>query len=98
MQVVPGLTSPLAVPALAGVAVTERGLATSVTIASGLAKDTPVAVIERGATPEERRISTTLGALGAVEIAAPAALLDAVRSGVMEPPQGSSVPGPTIAG
>jgi len=34
VEVVPGLTSALAVPALAGVAVTERGIAASVTIVS----------------------------------------------------------------
>lgn len=114
VQVVPGLTSALAVPALARVAVTERGVAGSVTIASGHDVDaavravlaapldgtcvllmavatraaiaerliaagrpaaTPVAVVERGATPEERPFATTLGALGDVEVGAPAVLV-----------------------
>ncbi len=114
VEVVPGLTSALALPALAGVPVTERGVASSVVIATGhdvdtavravldapldatvvlvmavatraaiaerlldagRAPSTPVAVIERGATPGERRIPTTLGHLGAVAIESPAVLV-----------------------
>ena len=112
VDVVPGLTSALAVPALAGVPATLRGVASSVTIlsgqvadgdeapwlrlrpsdatvvfvmavanrhriatnlvASGFARSTPVAVIERGATPDERRVATTLRDLGALDVSAPA--------------------------
>lgn len=114
VEVVPGLSAALAVPALAGVPVTERGVASSVTVASGhdvevavrallaasaeatvvllmavatraaiaeaaiaggRAASTPVAVIERGATTSERRVRTTLGDLGALDVAAPAVLV-----------------------
>jgi len=113
-EVVPGLSAVLAVPALAGVPVTERGVASSVTIASGHDVDgavhallcasasttvvlvmavatraaiargaidrgrdpsTPVAVIERGATFDERRTLTTLAELAGLDVAAPAVLV-----------------------
>ena len=127
VEVVPGLTSALAVPALAGVAVTERGIAASVTIVSGhdvdaavrtvvaagadatcvllmavatraaiagglidagRAECAPVAVIERGATREERRIATTLGELGALEVEAPAVLVLGAAAARLEVPAG----------
>lgn len=114
VEIVPGLSSAFAVPALAGVPVTERGVASSVVVASGhdaadaarvlLAATadqtvvllmavatratiaaraidggrpptTPVAVIERGATRTERRVLTTLAALGDLDVAAPAVLV-----------------------
>ena len=115
VQVVPGLSSALAVPALAGVPVTSRGVSSSVTILSGhtaddpttpwlhvassggtivllmavasrgriaahlldagLARSTPVAAIERGATPHERRVATTLERLGEVQLDAPAVIV-----------------------
>jgi uroporphyrin-III C-methyltransferase len=114
VEVVPGLSAALAVPALAGVPVTERGVAASVVVASGhdvvgavrallvapcdqtvvllmaiatraaiaagaiaggRAGSTPVAVIERGATPAERRTITTLEHLAALAVSAPAVLV-----------------------
>ncbi|MEX0913328.1 MAG: SAM-dependent methyltransferase, partial [Demequina sp.] len=101
VEVVPGVTSALAVPALAGIPVTQRGMSTSVLIASGHAgaddtvlaaittgatvvilmgvaalpdivsaalaagapDDLPVAIIERGSTPQERVSSGPLGAI-----------------------------------
>ncbi len=113
VEVVPGVSSALSVPALAGVPVTHRGSATSVTIAtghdvdavewrslasvtgtlvllmavanrgaiarrlisSGLSPTTPVAVIESGSTPVERRRTTTLGDLGDLEVDAPAVIV-----------------------
>jgi len=114
VEVVPGLSAAFAVPALAGVPVTERGVASSVTVASGhdvegavrvllaaseestvvllmavatraaiaaraiaggRAASTAVAVVERGATPSERRVRTTLGGLGSLEVVAPAVLV-----------------------
>jgi uroporphyrin-III C-methyltransferase len=114
VEVVPGLTSALALPALAGVPVTERGVASSVVVASGhdvdlavravlaappdatvvllmavanrdaiaarlldagLAPSTAVAIIERGASPQERRVPTTLEHLGDAEVEPPAVLV-----------------------
>ena len=114
VEVVPGLTSAFAVPALAGVPVTERGVAASVLVATGhdveravaaiagAARDTtvvllmavatraaiaarlvaagwspstPVAVVEHGATSGERRTSTTIEHLGAIEVSSPAVLV-----------------------
>jgi uroporphyrin-III C-methyltransferase len=114
VEIVPGLTSALALPALAGVPVTERGVASSVVVATGhdvdgavravlaaprdatvvllmavanrgaiaarlldagRAPSTPVAVIERGASSQERRIPTTLEQLGDAEIESPAVLI-----------------------
>ena len=112
-EVVPGISAALGVPALAGIAVTQRGVASTVTIASGRdvdgafvaeaipragtlvllmavanraaiaatlmavgrSGDTPVAVIESGATPQERRSLTTLRALGTHSVKAPAVLV-----------------------
>jgi uroporphyrin-III C-methyltransferase len=115
VEVVPGITSALAVPALAGIPATVRGVASSVTIVSGHSADdaamqwrhvahadgtlvllmavasrrriaallidaglspaTPVAVIERGTTPRERRVSSTLAELGELQIEAPAVIV-----------------------
>jgi uroporphyrin-III C-methyltransferase/precorrin-2 dehydrogenase/sirohydrochlorin ferrochelatase len=114
VEIVPGITSAFAVPALAGVPVTYRGVATSVTVATGHDVDaavdaadaassrgtlvllmavmnreaiagklvalgwspqTPVAAIERGSTPRERRIATTLQRLGDVRLEAPAVIV-----------------------
>jgi uroporphyrin-III C-methyltransferase len=114
VEVVPGLSSAFAVPALAGVPVTERGVAATVLVATGHDVDravaaitraaegttvvllmavaaraaiaarlladgwspsTPVAVIEHGSTARERRTSTTIELLGAVEVASPAVLV-----------------------
>jgi len=101
VEVVPGVTSALAVPALAGIPVTQRGMSTSVLITSGHAgaddaalaaittgatvvilmgvaalpdivtaalaagtdEDLPVAIIERGSTPQER---VTRGSLATI--------------------------------
>ncbi|WP_462183500.1 uroporphyrinogen-III C-methyltransferase [Frankia sp. AgKG'84/4] len=116
--VVPGVTSALAVPALAGVPVTHRDAAQEIVIVSGhlspghpgstvdwaglaasrativvlmgvarlmdiadallaggRAEATPVAVIERGATPAQRVLRTTLDALA----------VDAIAAGVRSP-------------
>nr|WP_261557742.1 uroporphyrinogen-III C-methyltransferase [Frankia tisae] len=116
--VVPGVTSALAVPALAGIPVTHRDLAqeiavvsghlppghpdstvdwaglaasrativilmgvarlmdiTDALLAGGRPEATPVAVIERGATPAQRVLRTTLDALA----------IDAIAAGVRSP-------------
>jgi uroporphyrinogen III methyltransferase/synthase len=116
--VVPGITSALAVPALAGIPVTHRDLAQELAIVSGhlppghpdstvdwaglaasrativilmgvarlmdiadallaggRGEATPVAVIERGATPAQRVLRTTLDALA----------IDAIAAGVRSP-------------
>jgi uroporphyrin-III C-methyltransferase/precorrin-2 dehydrogenase/sirohydrochlorin ferrochelatase len=115
VEVVPGITSALAVPGLAGVPVTLRGVSSSVMILSGhcaddasmkwphvanvggtlvllmavanrgriaerlmdagLAPSTPVAAIERGATPLERRMASTLRELGGLHVVAPAVIV-----------------------
>lgn len=115
VEVVPGITSAFALPALAGIPVTARGVASAVSVlsghdvaslvaasgsvpqstttlvllmavanrgviakelmAAGRPRDTPVAVIERGATPLERRIATTLGHLGDEDVEAPAVIV-----------------------
>jgi uroporphyrin-III C-methyltransferase len=115
VEVVPGISSALAVPALAGVPVTHRGVSQAVTIVSGhngvsgdvdwaahaasgatlvllmavaargviaaalvaggLAPDTPVLAVEWGSTPDERRVATTLGSLGDVDLAAPSVIV-----------------------
>jgi uroporphyrin-III C-methyltransferase/precorrin-2 dehydrogenase/sirohydrochlorin ferrochelatase len=114
VEVVPGISSALGLPALAQVPVTHRDLASQVLIASGhdaaaavaacsslppgativllmavetrgvIAKgllasgrdpSTPVAVVERGATPRERRVITTLEGLGSIELDAPAVVV-----------------------
>ncbi len=117
-QIVPGVSSALAVPAAAGIPVTHRGLASSVTVVTGrvgdpaapggvdwdaLAKvegtlvilmgmmtraeiadalrrggkpgETPTAVIERGTTPEQRVVRTTLDHLSDVELGSPAVIV-----------------------
>jgi uroporphyrinogen III methyltransferase/synthase len=116
--VVPGVTSALAVPALAGIPVTHRGVTQEIAIlsghlppghpdstvdwaglaasratlvilmgvarlmaiadallAGGRPEATPVAVIERGATPAQRVLRTTLDALA----------VDAIAAGVRSP-------------
>jgi uroporphyrin-III C-methyltransferase/precorrin-2 dehydrogenase/sirohydrochlorin ferrochelatase len=115
VEVVPGLTSALAVPALAGIPATLRGVSSSITIVSGhradgtptqwrriaraggtlvllmavanrgriaallmaegVSSSTPVAVIERGSTPLERRAVSTLGELGGLLVEAPAVIV-----------------------
>jgi len=117
-EVVPGVTSAFGVPAAVGIPVTQRGLASSVTVvtgrmgepgvgggpdwealarvggtlvilmgmttrgaisdalvAGGRAPDTPVAVIERGTTPSERMVRTTLAGLAGVDLEAPAVIV-----------------------
>jgi uroporphyrin-III C-methyltransferase/precorrin-2 dehydrogenase/sirohydrochlorin ferrochelatase len=107
-RVVPGITSSISVPALAGIPVTHRGVAHEFTVVSGhvapdhpkslvdwdalgrmtgtlvilmgiervgaiaaallaggRAAETPVAVIQEGTMPGERRVQTTLGLVGA---------------------------------
>ncbi|HUD69466.1 MAG TPA: uroporphyrinogen-III C-methyltransferase [Acidimicrobiales bacterium] len=115
VEVVPGITSALGVPALAGIPATLRGVSSSVTIvsghraddvamqwehvahaegtlvllmavanrgriaerlmAAGLSPSTPVAAIERGSTPLERRSVSTLEALGELDVEAPAVIV-----------------------
>ena len=115
-EVVPGVSSAFALPSLAGVPVTHRGVSRAVVvvsghepvesssvgwshlaasgatlvilmgvarrgaiaaelIASGLSQNTPVAAIERGTTPAERTVRTTLGELGSVELSSPAIMI-----------------------
>jgi len=125
VQVVPGVSSAFAIPALAGVPVTSRFEASSVIvvsghaaapdtcawdaiarsgasivllmavanrawiadqlIAGGLDPSTPVAAIERGATPCERRIATTLDELGDISIDAPAVIVVGAVARRLEP-------------
>ena len=116
--VVPGVTSAFGVPGAVGIPVTQRGLASSVTVvtgrvgesgpggepdwaalartggtlvilmgvttrgaiadalvAGGRAPDTPVAVIERGTTPSERMVRTTLAGLAGADLRAPAVIV-----------------------
>jgi uroporphyrin-III C-methyltransferase len=115
VEVVPGVTSALAGPALAGVPVTHRGKSFGVTIVTGrardgaavdfrplanpdltlvilmgvarraliaaelleggLAPDTPVAAIERAASPDQRVRRGRLDELGRLEVENPAALI-----------------------
>ncbi len=117
-EVVPGVTSAFGVPGAVGIPVTQRGLASSVTVvtgrvgepgpggepdwaalartggtlvilmgvttrgaiadalvAGGRAPDTPVAVIERGTTPSERMVRTTLAGLAGADLRAPAVIV-----------------------
>ncbi len=131
VEVVPGITSALGVPALAGIPATLRGVSSWVTIASGhraddtamqwdhlaneegtlvllmavanrgriaerlmaagLSPSTPVAAIERGSTPRERRSASTLEGLGGLHVEAPAVIVvGRVAAHLMAP--GSSTP------
>ncbi len=113
-EVVPGVTSAVAVPGAAGIPVTHRGLAASVTVvtgrtgdgsvdwaamaatggtlvvlmgvadraalaerllAAGRAPETPVAVVERGTTAQQRTVRTTLSGLGGADVDAPATIV-----------------------
>ena len=117
-EVVPGVTSAFGVPAAAGIPVTQRGFASSVTVVTGRvgdptpaggvdwgslakvggtvvilmgmmtraaiaeelmrggkARDTPVAVIERGTTPAQRVVRTTLAGLADVDLGSPAVIV-----------------------
>ena len=113
VDVVPGISSALAVPLLAGIPVTHRGVAAAVTIVSGhdveavnwttlaglegtlvllmavanrgaIARQllacgaepsTPVAAIEWGSTPHERRQRGTLATLASMNVDAPAVIV-----------------------
>jgi uroporphyrin-III C-methyltransferase len=68
-EIVPGLTSALAAPALAGIAVTERGLAASVTIVSGH-RVTGASVDWRALTTASDTLVVLMGATTAADIAA----------------------------
>jgi uroporphyrin-III C-methyltransferase len=123
-EVVPGVTSALGVPALAGVPVTLRGVASSFLVMSGHDPDevlaacaghagtsttlvllmavatrrriaegllaagwepkTSVALISRGATPQERRALTDLGHLGGALVDAPAVIVIGAVASLLE--------------
>ena len=117
-EVVPGVTSAFGVPAVAGIPVTQRGLASAVTVVTGRVGDqeggtgidwsalaqaggtlvilmgmttraavaaalieggrapgTPAAVIERGTTPSQRVVRTTLAELAHVDLGSPAVIV-----------------------
>jgi uroporphyrinogen III methyltransferase / synthase len=117
-EVVPGISSAFAVPAVVGIPVTHRGLSSSVTVVTGRTDDptapgsvnwealakvdgtvvilmgmmnraeiaealmrggraasTPTAVIERGTTPEQAVVRTTLGQLTEVPLGSPAVIV-----------------------
>ena len=128
VEVVPGISSALAVPALAGVPVTHRGVSQAVTIVSGhngtngdvdwaalaasgatlvllmavaaraaiadalvaggLPVGTSVLAVEWGSTPAERRVVTTLGALGTVQLKAPAVIVIGAVADLADPSGG----------
>jgi uroporphyrin-III C-methyltransferase/precorrin-2 dehydrogenase/sirohydrochlorin ferrochelatase len=134
VEVVPGITSALGVPALAGIPATLRGVSSSVTIISGHSADdagvqwqhvaraggtlvllmavanrgriaerlmdagmppsTPVAVIERGSTPLERRVASTLEGLGDLCVTAPAVIVMGQVAGRLAEVPSSDVPPP----
>lgn len=114
VEIVPGISSALALPALAGIPPTFRGIAggfavitghaqgglneqlsryaqaetlivlmgvkqraaiAEALIAAGRPASEPACFIENGATPRERILVTTLGALGSAEVKAPAVLV-----------------------
>jgi uroporphyrinogen III methyltransferase/synthase len=128
-EVVPGVTSAFAVPAAAGIPVTHRGTASSVTVvtgrvgdpeapggvdwealaqldgtlvilmgmatraaiagalqAAGKPGDTPVAVIERGTTPAQAVVRTTLDHLGEVALGSPAVIVVGAVAALGIPP------------
>jgi uroporphyrinogen III methyltransferase / synthase len=117
-EVVPGISSAFAVPAVVGIPVTHRGLSSSVTVVTGRTDDptapgsvnwealakvdgtvvilmgmmnraeiaealmrggrpasTPTAVIERGTTPEQAVVRTTLGQLTDVPLGSPSVIV-----------------------
>jgi uroporphyrinogen III methyltransferase/synthase len=115
-EVVPGISSAFAVPAVAGIPVTHRGLSSSVTVVTGRVDDpldgvqwealakidgtlvilmgmmdraeiadalqrggksgaTPTAVIERGTTPDQVVVRTTLDQLATVPLGSPAVIV-----------------------
>lgn len=115
VRVVPGITSALAGPLLAGVPVTHRGLSHGVTIvtgttmkgagidfgalanadmtlvvlmgvarrgaiahelqAAGLSPETPVAIIERASTPQQRTVRCRLEELATLDVSPPAVIM-----------------------
>jgi uroporphyrinogen III methyltransferase/synthase len=123
-EVVPGVTSALAVPAFAGVPVTHRGMATSFTVVTGhedpwaakdtdwdavarvggtivvlmgvatraaiasrlmeggLPPETSVTAVRWGTRPEQHTIRTTLAALGAAALEAPATIVIGAVAGL----------------
>lgn len=138
-EVVPGVTSALAVPTLAGIPVTHRGLSTSVTVVTGHAgdptapggvdwaslaeaggtlvvlmgmatrreiaerllaggrpADTPVAVVEWGATPAQRTVRTTLDALAEVDLGPPAVIVVGPVAGLDLTPDAGPLAGTSV--
>ena len=122
-EVVPGVSAALAAPALAGIPVTQRMLASAVTIvtghggegdaapdwtalarsgatlvvvmgaqrrgevadrllAAGMAPATPVALVERASTPDQRSARTTLGALASEPLESPATIVIGAVAGL----------------
>jgi len=121
VEVVPGLSSVLAAPLLAGVPLTHRGAARGVVIvtaterdggadlrsladptltivvvmgvarrravaadlmAGGLSRDTPVAVVERAGTPDQRVVRGVLERLGDLDVSAPAVIIVGAVAGL----------------
>jgi uroporphyrinogen III methyltransferase/synthase len=60
VDVVPGITSAIAAPELAGIPVTHRGI-TSALIAGGKSPNTPAAIVEKGGWPDQRLVTGKLG-------------------------------------
>jgi uroporphyrin-III C-methyltransferase/precorrin-2 dehydrogenase/sirohydrochlorin ferrochelatase len=72
VEVVPGISSALAVPVLAGIPLTQRGVATSVHVSSGHAGPDPAAIaaLAEGATLVLLMAVATLGDICAAAVAA----------------------------
>ena len=85
-------------------AVASRGRIAARLMEAGLSPSTPVAAIERGSTPLERRVGSTLTGLGDLDVEAPAVIvvgevaarLVALRTSPSTAPLASTRPAPIV--